>query len=329
MKTSRPIALLLCAALSVTAFAKPPPDKGNGGGNGGGDPPAAFDPEFAGIRLGGRNQLDQLVLKNRDFSAEVIAYEADEIRSPQLSVDSAGLIATLVGFDTIMLQSWSVENGFSITAPQPVHSNSLGLGPPSFSPDGTRMAYLEANSAGDPVLSVCIIHPTELACEAFQSEPALLGWTLRTVTFHPEDNDKVVIFGSPQGVITEGVYIHTLGSQNAPGPAVTQSVDGVGDVGRAQDGYPPLFVQSEGAQPSFYSLIDGQKVDIPFAGFGYNFTFNCRGDTLFHLETGSGGASLAVTPFGGPIEKVGRKEGFNINAGYDWMPKDCPPMQEN
>lgn len=320
---------LMVLGIAVSVSAAPPPGKGggNGGGNGGGgdgeeQPPAAFVPEFAGIRLGGRNKPNELVLTNRDASAEVIAYSAGGIwMGVDLSIDTAGLIAFVVD-DTLYLQSWSADDTFTLGEATAVYTNPYGLGPPDFSPDGGHIAFLEAGDGGAAVLNICDIAATELRCENMRPQTALLGWDLNQVRFHPEDDTKVVLAGSFPGVFGDGIFIHTLGSPGAPGLPLTQAVGGFDDVGPGNGSSPPLLVANDNGQALFYSLDSGGQVSPSFDGFGYEYRFNCSSDALLYLETGRGGPFIAVTEFGGPVEKLTNR-GWNINRGHDWMPKSA------
>lgn len=297
--------------------------KGKGGGGGGADdPPGAFEPEFAGIRLGGRNKPTQLILTNSDASMEVSAHTADgNWAGVDLSVETAGLIAFVID-NTAYLQSWSSDNGFILTDAVPVYTSPEQMGPVDFSPQGDRLTWLEEVD-GEPVLRVCDIHPTELACGPVVTQLALSGWQLQLVRFHPEDNDTVVFSALPPNAVTGGgIYTYTLGD-GAPSHSPLINHQGFDDVGPGGDGRDPLVVGEQNGQPVFFSLVNGAPVYPDFAGFGYGFRFNCGGDALLYLETGGGGPYLAVTEFGGPVEKLTNK-GWSINRGHDWMSRaDC------
>jgi|GEM_PF-2795397 len=296
--------------------------KGKNGGGGAEDPPAAFEPEFAGIRIGGRNKPNQLILTNRDASMEVSAHSADGIWvGVDLSIDTAGLIAFVID-NTAYLQSWSSDNGFVLTDAVPVYSSPEQMGPVDFSPEGDRLTWLEEVN-GERFLKVCNIHPTELECDTVVTQEALSGWHLQLLRFHPEDNDTVVFAGRPPNVVSgDGIYTYRLGGA---APAHTPLINNAGfdDVGPGGDGGVPLVVGEQNGQPVFFSLLSGAQVYPAFEGFGYGFRFNCGGDALLYLETGGGGPYIAVTEFGGPVEKLTNK-GWNINRGHDWMSKaDC------
>ena len=322
MSKTKIAALLLCAAISTSGIAAPPPDRGGGKGGGGKDPPAEFDPEYGGIRLGERRKPDQIVLKNADGSVEVVAYEGDDLRGIDLSIDVAGLISFLRN-NTIYLLSWSNDGPFSASEATAIHANSGGLGPPNFSSDGTRIAFLEADEFGEAVLNICDIDPDTLSCEDFHPQTALLEWKLNYVHFHPDDNNKVVFSGSPPGVVTDGIYIHTLGDFAAPGSPVTQAFGGFDDVGPANGSNPAVILVNDSGIPRTFSLDDGSELAVSFDGFGFGYRLNCASDAVLYLETSGGKAHLSVAEFGGSTLKLSGK-GWNINRGHAWMRKsDC------
>jgi hypothetical protein len=318
---STPILALTCLGL-IAGFA-PPDGKGKPDKPGDGDPPAAFEPEFAGIRIGGRNKSDQLVLTDRSASAEIVAHQAVGIRSVDLSVDTAGLIAFKID-DSLYLQSWSSDDGFVVSEPNLAYQNTNGLGPPDFSPNGSRIAFLESRN-GTAMLSICDIDPVELECATVTPQTTLTRfgeWQLDQVKFHPDRNGEVVFTGRPPGVVSGGgVYLYELdGAAPSHAPLIPE-VRYFDDVGPASADNDPLLVSSHDGQPKFYSLRNGAPVSPNFSGFGYGFHFNCSSNALLYLETAHrGGPFIAVTAFGGPIEKLTNK-GWNINAGHDWMRK--------
>lgn len=316
--------IIAACALSV-ASAAPPEGKGGGkGGGGDGDPepPTAFEPEFGGIRIGGRNKSDQLVLTNRDNSIEVVAVDREGMRGLDLSNDTAKRITFWIG-NSIYLQSWSNGASFSVSEPKVIYTNNEDLGPADFSPDGTRLAFLE-KVGGQPALRICNLHSAELRCESTQPQPALNGWDMKQVRFHPDDNNKVVFLAKPPTALAEGVYVYTLGG---PAPSQDPLIPGLlefHDVGPANGANPPLLVESRTGETGFYSLTDGSKVFPAFDGFGFAHRFNCSSDAVLYIETSGGGAYIAVQEFGGPTERL-LKKGWNVNAGHDWIRKtDCP-----
>ena len=317
-KTLTVVALAL--TISITASAAPP--EGKGGGKGDPDPPATFEPEFGGIRIGGRNRSDQIVLTNRDNSIEVVTLDSVGMRGLDLSVDSAKRITFWIG-NSIYLQSWSNEGSFSFSQPQKIYTNNDGLGPADFSPDGKRLAFLE-NYGGQPTLQICNLHATALACTSTQRQFALNGWDIKQVRFHPDDNNKVVFVAKPPTALSQGVYVYTL---DGPAPSEEPLIPGLvefNDVGPSSGNNPPMLIESRTGQASFYSLTDGSKVFPAFDGFGFAHRFNCSSDALLYIETSGGGAFIAVQQFGGQTERL-LKKGWNVNAGHDWIRKaDCP-----
>ena len=320
MRASRVLsAPVLALAIAVTASAAPP--EGKGGGKGGGDdpdPPAAFEPEFGGIRIGGRNKPDQIVLTNRDNSVEVVTLDSVGMRGLALSIDTAKRITFWID-NSIYLQSWSNDPSFSASEPEVIYTNNDGLGPASFSPDGTKLAFLE-KVAGQPALRICNLHSTELACASTQAQPALNGWDLKQVSFHPDDNNKVVFVAKPPTGLSEGVYVYTLGG---PAPSETPLIPGLvdfSDVGPSNGSNPPLLVSSRTGETGFYSLTDGNQVFPGFDGFGFAHQFNCSSDAVLYIETSGGGAYIGVQEFGGQTERL-LKKGWNVNAGHDWIRK--------
>ena len=317
---------LICVTVSTLALAAPPPDKGGGGkggGNGGTDPTATFQPEFGGVRIGGRNKTDQFILKNRDGSIEVVAHEAPSIQAIDLSPDSAALIAYF-NDNAIYLQSWSADPTFTVSSVDLAYANPRGLGPPSFSPDGKRMAFLEIAENNKVVVSVCDIDPVDRDCATVSSDSVFTQWKLNYVHFHPDSNNHVVISAKELGVVDDRVYVHELGSGSAPSGPLNHEVTGFDDVGPSHGNSPPLLVTNTAGVPRFFSLEDGSEQFRSFSGVGYGYRFNCSSDAVLYLETGSGGPTLSVAQLDGASEKLGGK-GWNINRGHDWIHKtDCP-----
>lgn len=321
------VTLFVTANLAGAAFALAQGngnDKGKGGGGGTEEPPAAFEPEFAGIRLGGRNKPNELILTNRDASTEITAHTAGGIwMGVDLSIDTAGLIAFVID-NVLYLQSWSGDNGFTLSDAEPIYFSPERMGPADFSPDGDRLAFLE-EQGGKPVLKICNIHPAEFSCDSLVTQTALSGWQLQLVRFHPDDNDAVVFSGLPPTAISGGgIYTYTLGASSPSHGALIPDIIDFDDVGASGVNGEPLVVTSNGGEATFFSLADGDQVFPSFEGFGYGYRFNCNSDALLYLETGGGGPFLAVTEFGGPVEKLTNR-GWNINRGHDWMSKaNCP-----
>lgn len=323
----------IAAALGISALALAAPPDGKGGGKGkgggGGEEPSAFVPEYAGVRLGGRNKPDEIVMADKSGDNIVtVLTSPQQIISLDLSVASKGLIAfgTLDG--NIYLQQW-YSSPFGVGEPELVFQNGDRVGSAEFSGDGTRLAFLIVDEdAPSGALMICDIDfaASPLQCSSFQRQSALDSWDLNNVRFDPYNPNGVILNARPPGSQDWGIYKYTLGGP-APDPApFIDYPHGFDDVGKAHSTNEALIVYSRTGQPMFWSAADGQRRYPNFPGIGYDFKFNCSNDALLYAETGAtGGVFLAVTEFDGPVEKLTSK-GWNTKR-QDWMPREnenCP-----
>lgn len=318
--------IILASSLAVIASAAPPPGKGGGKGGGGGggedpDPPTQFEPEFAGYRGGGRNGSDTIVMVDRTASSEVTVHSTSEsIIGLDLSRDDRGLIAFSTLEGGLYLQSWSSGAQFAVSAAELVYQSGDGVISPDFSADGNRVAFI-ASYQGGRSLYICDIDPVDLLCSSVHREFPLDGWSMTDVRFNQTDSGSVFIEARPPGGTAVAVYKYTLGGPAPSGtPFIAEDPNESWDVGQVNPFNEPLIAMDTNGTARFFRVSDGSEIFPAFAGFGYNYRLNCRNDAVLYAETAAKKQSgIAVTEFGGPVEKLTNK-GWNSKR-HDWMPR--------